>query len=82
MYEFILYWLDGTLDRVKGENIADAIRRAGYGHGAIVALDFYDYAVEGEEPRWYWNKAKHDWKLRELEVPYGLPISLGGRIGA
>ena len=65
MNEYILYWLDGTSEIVKGFDIADAIRRAGYGHQAIVALDFYDYHIEGEEPRWTWDEQKHDWKKQK-----------------
>lgn len=42
MKTFTLYWLDGVIDTVKGVDIADAVRRAGYGGGALAALDFYE----------------------------------------
>lgn len=42
MKEFILHWFGGTSDVVYGECIADAFRRAGYGGGAISALDYYE----------------------------------------
>ena len=42
MKKFILHWLDGTQEEVKGNDIADAFRRAGYGSGAIHALDWYN----------------------------------------
>ena len=43
MKTFILYWL-GNLEpeKVKGYDIADAFRRAGYNGGAIAALDYYE----------------------------------------
>lgn len=41
MHKFILYWLDGNTEIVEGTDIADAFTRAGYGHGAIRALDYY-----------------------------------------
>lgn len=41
MKKFMLYWLDGKSEEVQGESISDAFRRAGYGGGAIQALDWY-----------------------------------------
>lgn len=38
---FKLYWLDGSTEIVKGYDIADAFRKAGYGGGAIRALDYH-----------------------------------------
>jgi hypothetical protein len=42
MNTYILHWLDGKTETVKGSDIADAFSRAGYGAGAIRALDWYD----------------------------------------
>lgn len=47
MKTFKLYWLTKTkgvqdTEEIKGDNIADAFRRAGYGGGAINALDYYE----------------------------------------
>ena len=39
---FKLYWLDGEIEEVRGNTIADAFTRAGYGAGAIGALDYYE----------------------------------------
>lgn len=39
--EFTLYWLHGEKQVVKGTSIEDAFTRAGYGAGAIRAIDFY-----------------------------------------
>ena len=42
MKKYILHWLDGTNETVEGDSIEDAFRRAGYGAGAIPALDYYE----------------------------------------
>ena len=38
---FILYWLDGKEETVKGRSIREAFTNAGYGAGALRALDYY-----------------------------------------
>lgn len=38
---YTLFWLTGKTEIVKGNTHADAMRNAGYGAGAIRALDFY-----------------------------------------
>lgn len=44
MRKFKLHWLGGEPKEeiVRGTDIADAFRRAGYGGGAIRALDYYE----------------------------------------
>lgn len=39
--KFTLYWLSGLREVIEGYDFADALRRAGYGNGALRALDFY-----------------------------------------
>jgi len=39
---FVLFWLDGKMELVHGETIKRAFQNAGYGAGALAALDFYD----------------------------------------
>jgi hypothetical protein len=46
MKKFLLVWLDGKTEEVSGVDIADAFRRAGYGGGAIRALDYYKEVKE------------------------------------
>lgn len=41
MKTYRLFWLDGTTQDIQGESIADAFMRAGYGNGALRALDYY-----------------------------------------
>lgn len=40
------YWKDGTVDSAKGYDFCDAFRSAGYGAGALSALDYYEEAKE------------------------------------
>lgn len=49
MNEFDLHWRDGTVQRVEGRDAADAINRAGYGRGALRALDYYSPVGEHTE---------------------------------
>ena len=42
MKKFKLYWLDGKTEIIEGENIGNAFARAGYGAGALNALDWYE----------------------------------------
>ena len=42
MKKYILHWRDGKTETVEGDNPADAMTRAGYGNGALRALDYYE----------------------------------------
>jgi len=42
MKKYILHWLTGKTETVEGTSIADAFNRAGYGAGALPALDWYE----------------------------------------
>ncbi len=39
--KFTLYWLDGNREPVEGTTFTDAMNKAGYGAGALRALDFH-----------------------------------------
>ncbi len=41
MQKYLIYWLDGKTEKVVGHDISDAFRRAGYGGGAMNAVDYY-----------------------------------------
>lgn len=45
-YTYILHWLGGKTEEVKGETIADAFTKAGYGAGALRALDYYSVVCD------------------------------------
>lgn len=58
---FFIYWRDGRKQQVVGRDIADAFTRAGYGGGAINAVDFYKQGVDNYE----WNAEKKTWVSTE-----------------
>lgn len=45
--QFNLYWIGGKTEVVSGASINDAFAKAGYGQGALRALDFYCKVGEG-----------------------------------
>lgn len=59
MNTFVLYWLTGNAEIVQGSDIADAMNKAGYGNGALRALDFYD---NGDEITYAWNIETKRWE--------------------
>lgn len=56
-----LYWRDGRKQVITGSSIEQAFSRAGYGGGAIHALDFYERVVDGGR-NWVWNSERREWK--------------------
>ena len=52
MKTFTLYWRGGTKETVTGNDIADAMNRAGYGGGALRALDFH---ASGDNNDYEWR---------------------------
>jgi len=54
---FYIYWRDGRKQQVVGHDIADAFSKAGYGGGAINAIDFYKQGVDNYE----WNSEQRTW---------------------
>lgn len=45
---FRFYWLDGKVEELPGHSAVEALNRAGYGNGALRALDFWEH-VEDED---------------------------------
>ena len=60
MNKYIIYWRSGESQLVEGRDIADAFTRAGYGAGALRAVDFYDATTNGK-PTYQWDKASRKW---------------------
>lgn len=46
---FILHWIGGDTEEAHGYSISDAFMKAGYGGGAIAALDYYEEKKEKED---------------------------------
>jgi len=42
--EIWLFWLDGKKEKAAGRTCAEAFVNAGYGLGAVIALDFFGYS--------------------------------------
>jgi hypothetical protein len=42
MKTYKFHWLDGKVETFKGNNPVDALNKAGYGAGAIPALDWFE----------------------------------------
>jgi hypothetical protein len=64
MKTFTLFWLTGDKEIVQGLDIADAVRRSGYGGGAMAALDFWSEGND-EKENWTWNSTAHKWEWSE-----------------
>ena len=52
MNKYIMYWLDGKKENVEGNSFKEASTNAGYGIGALRALDFYSDNNDNYE----WNQ--------------------------
>ena len=53
-----LYWLTGDRHVVEGPDVATAMNCAGYGAGALAALDFY---TKGDDNRYRWEADGRRW---------------------
>lgn len=53
---FTLFWLYGNSELIHGESIADAMTKAGYGNGAIRALDFHSEGDKRDQYQWVTEK--------------------------
>lgn len=56
--KFTLFWRDGKREVVSGRTPAEAMTLAGYGGGALRALDFY---TSGDTDDWKWIKETREW---------------------
>lgn len=64
MKTFTLFWLSGTTELVEGNDPADAMTKAGYGNGALRALDFYSEGDKREE--YGWDKENRTWRSKMI----------------
>lgn len=60
---FYLFWRFGKKEKVEGTDIAAAFNNAGYGGGAIRALDFYS-----EKDSHEWNAEQKAWENKEAVI--------------
>lgn len=69
--KFTLYWLTGDREVVEGATPAAAMTAAGYGQGALRALDFY---AAGESTEWVWHQDTRSW-LPHPDSEFGKEIA-------
>jgi len=62
MKNFTFYWLTGKREVLKGNDQADALNKAGYGQGAVRALDFW---AHGDNNDYVWNAITRNWDMTE-----------------
>ena len=53
MKKYTFFWLHGDRNVYEGENPTDALNKAGFGQGAIQALDFF---AEGDNKEYIYDK--------------------------
>ena len=66
MNTYTLYWRTGKRELVHGADIAQAMTLAGYGNGAVSALDFY---ATGDDTDYEWDSEKRDWLKLKKYMP-------------
>ena len=58
---YYFHWLDGRKTEMIGESVEDAFTSAGYGAGAIRALDFYTV----DDDSYVYNSGNSEWKSKD-----------------
>lgn len=56
--KFTFFWRDGKREVLAGSDAADALSRAGYGGGALRALDFH---AKGDNDEYEYDSTARDW---------------------
>ena len=56
---YTFFWKDGRSETLTGANPYEAMNKAGYGPGALAAMDFY---ASGKGDGWKWNKETSQWE--------------------
>lgn len=77
---FKLYWSTGDPDVIHGYDIADAIRKAGYGDGAMGAIDYWEEVKDQPQDTTLVPIEEEDEEIEKLErdlwnQPTGAPPS-------
>lgn len=56
--EYTFYWRDGKRDVYPGNTPDEALNNAGFGAGALRALDFW---ARGDNKEYQWNDTTREW---------------------
>lgn len=59
MKTYTVFWLTGKTELVKGRTVGEAMTFAGYGGGAVKALDFYGNG--DARSNYEWNAEQRTW---------------------
>ena len=59
MNVYTFFWTTGDTDVLQGDTATDALNNAGFGAGALRALDFY--ALNDVRDEWEWDSAASTW---------------------
>ena len=59
---FTFFWRDGKRDVFPGLDQSEALNQAGYGRGAVAALDFW---ARGDCDDYDWNPKTHNWDKKD-----------------
>lgn len=62
MKEFTIFWFSGDKEVVIGRNEKEAFNNAGYGNGAVKAVDFI---ANGDNREYSFNKETHSWEKND-----------------
>ena len=63
---YTFFWKDGKRTMSQGTSIADAFTRAGYGAGAVSALDFYS---PGDNKEYIYDRVMRNWVRKDADQP-------------
>ena len=58
--KYTFFWLDGKREVLEGNDQAHALNAAGYGNGALRALDFW---AAGDNQDYLWNPDTRNWDM-------------------
>lgn len=61
--KWTFFWLTGDRQVLTGDKPNEALMLAGYGGGAVRALDFY---AKGDNNEYEWNETERKWRMKEL----------------
>lgn len=61
MKTYTFFWLTGKREILEGSSPEEALTQAGYGNGAVRALDFW---ASGDNQDYIWNPDKRKWDLK------------------
>lgn len=64
MNTYLLHWRDKTTNEIKGNDIADAFNKGGYGLGCLRALDYWEELKEANVRQWSVDPQKFE-QLKE-----------------